>query len=276
MIVTGEGMTTAQTSITRYRLVVGAGAASVAGVSDTGEADARLAAALERPQDRAELLAALVGARVFAAITATSTAEHTEEKTGLRAESSAEMAVVLLESADGSRALPVFQDLLALRRWRLDARPVPLTGAQACAAARDERADAVLLDPAGAAVVVTELAQLAAGWVPVPGSGLSSRHADTTLHAPDRAVPEALLTALTAALAKERLVSARLLEGPDGLVVGVAGKGPLAAADLAALAARLMAGLGAYLPAEGLDLAEVGSEGPGTELLRRSRFRRGR
>jgi hypothetical protein len=152
----------------------------VAGVSDTGEADARLAAALERPQARAELLAALVGARVFAAITATSTAEHTAEKTGLRAESSAEMAVVLLESAEGSRALPVFQDLQALKRWRLDARPVPLTGAQACAAALDERADALLLDPAGAAVVVSELASLATGWVPVPGSSLSSRHADTS------------------------------------------------------------------------------------------------
>jgi hypothetical protein len=245
-------------------------------VSDTGEADARLAAALEHPQDRAELLAALVDARVFAAITATSTSEHTEQKSGLRAESSAEMAVVLLESADGSRALPVFQDLLALRKWRLDARPVPLTGAQACAAARDERADVVLLDPAGASVAVTELEQLAQGWVPVPGSSLSSRHADTVLHVPTDAPPKTLLDALRQALAEEGLLSARLLEGPEGLVVGVAGKHPMDPAALAALAARLVAALGAQLPAEGLDLAQVAPQGQGTELLTKRRFRRGR
>jgi hypothetical protein len=245
-------------------------------VSDTGEADARLAAALGAPGDRAELLAALVGARVFAAITATSTAEHTEERTGLRAESSAQMAVVLLENADGSRALPIFQDLLALRRWRLDARPVPLTGAQACAAARDEGADVVLLDPAGAALAVTELAQLAAGWVPVPGSTLSSRHADTELRAPRQAPPAALLQALRAALAREQLQSARLLEGPDGLVVGVAAKRPLDPAELAALAARLVAGLGAQLPPDGLDLAQVAVKGPGLEVLASGWLRRGR
>lgn len=248
----------------------------MAGVTDTGKADARLAAALQHPQDRAELLAALVDARVFAAITATSTAEHTEEKTGLRAESSAELAVVLLENADGGRALPVFQDLPALRRWRLDARPVPLTGVQACAAARDENADAVLLDPAGASVAVTELDQLAKGWVPVPGSSLSSRHADTALHGPTGPVAEELLSALKAVLRGKGLLSARLLEGPDGLVVGVAGRTPLAAADLAALAGRIVAGLGAQLPVEGLDLAQVGPTGPGYELLRRNRFRRGR
>jgi hypothetical protein len=245
-------------------------------VNDTGQADARLAAALEHPQDRAELLAALVDARVFAAITATSTAEHPEPTTGLRAESSAELAVVLLESSDGSRALPVFQDLQALRRWRLDARPVPLTGAQACAAARDEKAAVVLLDPAGASVAVTELEQLAQGWVPVPGSSLSSRHAETALRAPTRSLPEALLDALQQALAGERLLSARLLEGPDGLVVGVAGRQPLDPATLAALASRLVAAVGAQLPTEGLDLAEVAPEGLGTELLRKRRFRRGR
>jgi hypothetical protein len=245
-------------------------------VPDTGEADGRLAAALARPEERAELLAALVDARVFAAITATSTGEHTEQKTGLRAESSAEMAVVLLESADGSRALPVFPDLAALKRWRLDVRPIPLTGAQACAAARDERADAVLLDPAGAAIAVTELEQLAKGWVPVPGSSLSSRRAETALHAPTGPVPEALLSALRAALAGEDLTSARLLEGPDGLVVGVAAKDALGAGELAALASRLVAGLGPQLPAAGLDLAEVAPAGPGTELMRQRRFRRGR
>jgi hypothetical protein len=243
---------------------------------DTGAADPRLAQALLHPDATAELHAALVGARVFAAITATSTAEHTAEATGLRAESSAEMAVVLLEAPDGSRALPVFPDLLALRRWRLDARPVPLTGAQACAAALDEGAQAVLLDPAGAALPVTDLATLAAGWVPVAGSGLASRHADTALLAPATAPPEHLVLALRAALEGEGLRSARLLDGPDGPVLGVAGAGPLLPAALAALAQRLVERLGADLPAAGLDLAEVPRTGPGHEVLRRGWLRRGR
>ncbi|MCU1593623.1 MAG: SseB family protein [Frankiales bacterium] len=240
-------------------------------MSDTGEADPRLAQALLEPAARAELLAAFVGARVFAAITATSTSEHVVAATGLRAESSAEMAVVLLEAQDVTRALPVFSDLSALRRWRLDARPVPLTGAQACAAALDEAAAAVLIDPAGAAVSVLELATLASGWVPVQGSGLAARHEVTELHAAVT-VPVGLALALRDALRGERLREARLLEGPDGLVLGVVPKRPLTPPELAALAQRLVDRLGAALPPGGLDLAQVASGGPGRDLLAR-RFR---
>lgn len=247
---------------------------------DTGERDPRLTPVLDEPDSppaRAALLAALGPARVFAAITATATAEETAASTGLRAESSAEMAVVLLEAPDGSRALPVFPDLAALRRWRLDARPVPLTGAQACAAALDEGAEALLLDPAGAAwqLDLGELRALAAGWVPVAGTGLSSRHAPTRLGEPS-SVPAGLAAALTAALAGERLRAARLLEGPDGLVLGVAPRRPLDPAGLAALAARVVARLGPDLPREGLDLAQVPPSGPGVDLLGRRRFRRAR
>ena len=234
---------------------------------DTGLVDERLAAALRAPADRAELLAALVGARVFAAIPATSTAEHLETGTGLRAESSAELAVVLLQASDGSRALPVFSDLGALRRWRLDARPVPLTGAQACAAARDEGATAVLIDPAGAAVEVTELATLSQGRVPVPGSALSARRADTVLVELDTPAPDELVLALAQALAPEGLRAARLLQGPTGLVLAVAPRTPLLPADLAGLAQRLVTRLGPALPSTGLDLAQVGPEGPGQDVL---------
>ena len=51
-----------------------------------------------------------------AAITATSTAEHVEAGTGLRAESSAEMALVSLVASDGARAIPAFADNNALSR----------------------------------------------------------------------------------------------------------------------------------------------------------------
>ncbi|MCW2599612.1 MAG: hypothetical protein JWM02_1441 [Frankiales bacterium] len=245
-------------------------------MTDTGEPDGRLAQALSRPEDRAELLAALVDARVFAAISATSTAEHTVESTGLRAESSAELAVVLLESLDGSRALPVFPDVAALRRWRLDVRPVPLSGAQACAAALAEGAAVVLIDPAGAAVAVTELPTLAEGWVPVTGSALAARRAVTDLRPPPAPAPEALMTALRAALAGEGLRAARLLEGPDGPVLGIAAKRPLDPTELASLAQRIMRRLGERLPPDGLDLAQVPARGPGQDVLRGGWFRRGR
>ncbi|MGB8649169.1 MAG: SseB family protein [Mycobacteriales bacterium] len=244
-------------------------------MTDTGGADPRLAAALESG-DRAAVLAALVDARVFATITATATAEEAAAATGLRAESSAEMAVVLLEAPDGARALPVFSDLAALKRWRLDGRPVPLTGAEACAAALDEGAEAVVVDPAGAAVTVHELSALAAGWVPVEGSSLQSRTGEAELVAPTGPAPAALVSALRSALAPERLRSARLLQGPDGWVLGVAGRAPLDPAALAALAHRVLGRLGPALPAEGLDLAQVAPRGPGEELLRRGLLRRGR
>jgi hypothetical protein len=242
---------------------------------DQGQPDPRLVDALARPDSpeaRAALLAALVDARVFAGITAVATAEQTAAATGLRAESSAEMAVLLLEAPDGTRALPVFPDLLALRRFRLDARPVPLTGAQACAAAREEGAAAVLVDPAGAARALdaAEVRALADGWVPVAGTGLASRHADTALE--PATAPPVLAGALRTALAGERLRSARVLRGPDGLVLGVAARRPLPPAELAALAARVVARLGDALPADGLDLTQVPAHGPGEELLRRARW----
>jgi hypothetical protein len=237
---------------------------------DDGSADPRLLAAVEQGA-LAEVLAALAGARVFAGIAATSTAEHVTEH-GLRAESTAEMAVLLLESGD-ERALPVFTSVAALKRWRLDARPVPLTGPQACQAALDEGAAALVVD---AAVVVQgpDLSSLATGWVPVAGAALASRHADTELVPPAVPVPAELVAALRAALAGERLRSARLLQGPDGLVLGVAPRQPVDAAGLATLAQRVMTRLGDALPADGLDLAQVPARGPGIVVVAASRFRR--
>lgn len=260
---------------------------SVVDVTEDGLADPRLAAALAvgtaTPAANAEFLAALADARVFAAITATATGVE-QTASGLRAESSAELAVVLLEAPDGSRALPVFGDLAALRRWRLDARPVPLSGAQACAAALDERASTVLLDPAGAAVVLaaSEVATLAAGWVPVVGSNLASRR--TTGHFGPLALTAdpRLVVALRKALAGEPLRGARLLSGPNGPVLGVVPRAAFDAAALTALAGRVVLRLGTALPATGLDLAVVPADGPGEQVLasteRRStgRFRRGR
>ena len=231
---------------------------------DTGQADPRLARALAAG-DRAEVLAALADARVFATITATATGEETGAH-GLRQESSAEMAVVLLQAPDGRRALPVFSDLGALKRWRLDGRPVPLTGPQACQAALDEGADAVVVDPAGPAFEVRELTALAQGFVPVPGADVATRRADTSLGTPT-AVPHGLVDALRRALKGEAVAEARLLQGPDGLVLGVVSD--LDPAALAGLAQRLVGRLGPALPAEGLDLAPVARGGAGVRVLPR-------
>lgn len=252
-------------------------------MSDTGSADPRLAAALRAyaetgsPGARAEALAAVVGARIFAAVTATSTAEHVEAGTGLRAESTAEMALLTLVGSAGGRAVPLFLDAGAAVAFRPGARPVPLPGAEACAAALDDGAVAVLVDPPGAALVVTgsDLRELAGGRVPVAGAPLSTARTATALTAPDGA-DEALLRALADALHGEPVLGARLLAGPDGPVLGVVADARLTPAQLTALAARVLP----RVQVADLSLAEVPPEGPGVPvpLHRPSRWalRRGR
>lgn len=244
-------------------------------MSDSGDADARLARALEAWRaggDRSLVLAALPGARLFAGITATATAQHVEEGTGLHAESSAEMALVSLEH-EGERALPVFTSVGALQRWRLDARPVSVPGGQVCAAALEQGAGTLLVD-LDLAVTGRELTDLAAGYVPVGGSSLAARLADrgTTqgFRTPAGRPPRALLHELSRALQGERgVAAARLLEGPDGPVLGVVPTRPLTAGEQAELAHRLVVRLGPALPPGGLDLAVVPQDGPGVPVRRR-------
>ncbi len=251
-------------------------------MADDGRADPRLAAALlahdGSSATRAEVLAALATARVFVPVRAVSTREELSATTGLRQESSAEMQLVLLRSSSGATALPAFPDGHDVQAWQPEARPVPLPGPQACRSALDQGAGTLLLDPTGARLPVTgeELAALAQGRVPVPGTGLSARTAATALTAPARPDP-GLARALAAALQDEPVRAARLLDGPDGPVVGVVPRAPLDPAALAALASRVVARLGADLPAAGLDLTVVAEDGPGTDLLRtRRRLRRDR
>lgn len=261
-------------------------------MSDTGLPDGRLSSALTAwraspsPAARAEVLAALCGARVFVAITATSTAEHVEPGTGLRAESSADMALLSLVGSAGGRAVPLFLDAGGPVAFRTGARPVPLPAPEACGAALQDGAVAVLLDPPGAALPLSgeELRELAAGRVPIAGTALSTRLASTALHEPGEVDP-ALVQALSAALRDEPVRRARLLQGPDGLVLGVVPEPDAAgldAAGLAALAGRVLPRLRGVLPPAGLDVAVVGPEAPGrvVPLGRASRpggwLRRGR
>ena len=232
--------------------------------SDDGLADPQVVAALAAhragpgPRTRARALAALATARVFAAVTARSTAEHVDPGTGLRVESAAEMALVTLAGSSG-RGVPVFLDVPSLLAAHQQARPVRLTVPEACTAALEDGAVAVLVDPPGAALVLTgaELQELAVGRVPVPGSSLSARTAATALTDPSDPDPE-LVRRLRSALRGRR---ARLLDGPDGPVVGVAE--PLTPAQLAALAAELAPQLD-----RPVDLTVVPRRGPGYPLRR--------
>jgi hypothetical protein len=246
---------------------------------DDGRPDARLADALAAWRTsptaaaRAEVLAALAGARVFLALAARSTGTGVSATTGLVEERGAEMALLSMVRPDGARALPVFADGHLVQRWRPEARPVPVPGPLACATAVDDGAGALLLDPLGAALVVPqpEMIALAHGRVPVPGTRLATRRAADPFRPLVRPADPGLLQALATALAGEPVTAARLLEGPDGPVLGVVPRGALDPAALAALAARVAARLGPHLPPQGLDLAVVGPDGPGQLLPSRRR-----
>lgn len=251
-------------------------------MSDDGTPDPALAAAVlawrDRPgrQQRAAVLAALARARVFVAVAARAVGTETSEATGLRQESSAEMSLLSVAGADGARALPAFTDGHAVQRWRAEARPVPVAGPAACAAAVDDGAVALLLDPGTADLVLDagELQALAAGEVPVPGSRLTTRAtSSSSLGAPSEPAGPELLAALAEALADEPVTAARLLAGPAGPVLGVVVPGAPDAAALASLADRVARRLGPRLPADGLDLTLVPATGPGQPVPLRQRHR---
>jgi len=251
------------------------------GPGDDGAPDPRLARALAADDGtaagRGEVLAALAGARVFLALSAEALGTQESAAPGLRQESSARMSLLSLVSAQGARALPAFLDGHEVQRWRRDARPVPVAGPLACRTVLEDGAQALLLEPGGAAVAVRgdALRELAAGRVPVPGAPLSSRQVEALLEAGPPA-PAALLRALSAALAPEPVAAARLLAGPDGPVLGVVPATGLSPAALAALAGRVRDRLGPALPAAGLDLAVVPGAGPGEAVpLAATQGRRG-
>ena len=77
------------------------------------------------------------------------------------AEKETEMALPTLIGNDGRKAVIAFTGTETLRRWREDARPVPVPGRSVWAAARAE-ADAVVIDVAGPVPLVVEGARLTA------------------------------------------------------------------------------------------------------------------
>ncbi|MCW2623010.1 MAG: uncharacterized protein JWL64_2612 [Frankiales bacterium] len=246
---------------------------------DDGRPDVRLAAAVAAddgsPGRRSEVWAALVGARVFLALEARAVSHEVSPTTGLVQESEATMALMGVGSPSGARALPAFLDGHLVQRWQPRARPVPLTGPQACRTVLDDGAEALLLDPLGAALAIgaPELAELAAGRVPIPGAALSTRLAAVQGDPGEVTADPGFLAALARAVGPEAAVrSAHLLPGPDGPVLGVVVRRTLPPGELVALAERVRARLGPDLPPDGLDLAVLDPESsladPGTGATR--------
>jgi hypothetical protein len=104
---------------------------------DTGAADPALVAALSAG-DVLAIRRTFLSARVLVPILATGDESD-----------AAEIAVPRLVGADGRHALPVFSCYDTLRAWRPNARPVPMPGERAAAAAISEGYAAVVIDIAG-------------------------------------------------------------------------------------------------------------------------------
>jgi hypothetical protein len=104
---------------------------------DSGEADPAVVDALASG-DPVRILEALDGARLLVGVLAMPGDEHASE---------GEMALALLESADGEQALPAFTGLETMRQWNADARPVPRPAREVIAYAQAESLAAVVIDP---------------------------------------------------------------------------------------------------------------------------------
>ena len=96
-----------------------------------------------------------------------------------------EMALPTLIGNDGRKAVIAFTGTEAVKRWRADARPVPVPAGHLWPAVAAEQADAVVIDVAGPVPLVIEgarLTALASGEPPPPP------HADPDIRAQVAAV----------------------------------------------------------------------------------------
>jgi len=124
---------------------------------DDGTVDDRLAAAFG---DDVAVLQVLPDVRVFVPIVALLGEVPAE------GDKNADMAAVLMTGADGRQALLAFSSVATMAVWDSRARPVPVLGRDAAAAALDEAASAILLDLANPTFTVLEredIEHLAAG-----------------------------------------------------------------------------------------------------------------
>jgi hypothetical protein len=143
---------------------------------DDGAAPAGLEAALRAYAEghgEHAVLAALTDARLLVPVVAVLTEAETVD--GLPREKESEMARPTLVGNDGRRGVLAFTSAENLARWRPDARPVAVRTAEACRAALDEPADAVVIDVAGPVPYAIEGARLR---VLAEGGTIAAPHED--------------------------------------------------------------------------------------------------
>jgi hypothetical protein len=138
---------------------------------DDGSASAEVEAALaayRRPGgSRLAALQVLQHARLLVPVVAV-LGEVEVDDAGLAHDKSSDMATVLTTAPDGRRGLLAFTSSSTMARWDPQARPVPVAARLAARAARQESADALVLDVAGPVPFAVEgesLASLAEGLV---------------------------------------------------------------------------------------------------------------
>lgn len=154
---------------------------------DTGIADpvviATLAAYASGEATELAVLTAIAASRLLVPVVAV-LAEANEDGT----EKETEMALPTLIGNDGRKAVIAFTGTGTVRRWRGDARPVPVPAVRLWPAVAAEHADAVVIDVAGPVPLVIEGARLRAlanGEPPPPP------HEDPDIHAQVAAVTPA-------------------------------------------------------------------------------------
>ncbi|MFI0349675.1 SseB family protein [Actinomadura sp. 9N407] len=120
---------------------------------DDGAADPRLREALAGYAagrvGAHRVLGRLHDARLLVPVVAVLTEEEEVEPGELRREKSSDMALPTLIGEDGRRGVLGFTSVETMHAWRPDARPVAVHAREACLAALDEGAQALVVDVAG-------------------------------------------------------------------------------------------------------------------------------
>jgi SseB protein N-terminal domain len=210
------------------------------------------------PAAAARVFATLADGVLLLPVRATVVSGQVAGATGLKAEKEAELDVLTVDLPDLRRVLPAFTSADAMRRWRIEARPVRTAVRDACQAVLDEAWAGILVDP-GTRDFVLDLSAVrafAAGFVPVAGDGSLSvgrvAGSDVVPEEAADASPEQI-AAMRRALAREPAVGeAWLLRTAPGLEIGLVLRVPLDPAGLATVAQRV----GGRLAAAGVDGAD--------------------
>lgn len=227
--------------------------------TDIGAPDADLEVALAAwaaapvPATVARVHAALLDARLLVPVMAG--LAPGEEASQSDSAEFAQMSLPTILGGDGRVALPAFTSTEALARWREQARPVPVPGAEVLRAAISEGCSALLLDLAGPISFVVEgqaLEDLAAGYVPVVADEEATLAARTVAGGLPLVAPAALpspeaLAAICDALTAEPLVAEAFLlapaEGPEkpGLTVALVLDDELDSSEVVVMVRRVAA-----------------------------------